>query len=89
MTVKYGGFGRIVACGGESSQVFLHDVESGATRLKLTPPDSERGDIDRFLQVLATTLSIRMYGRYRETLGHGGGGVALDAHGEGLRVLPS
>lgn len=38
MTVKYGGFGRIVACGGESSQVFLHDVESGATRLKLTPP---------------------------------------------------
>lgn len=37
-TMKYGGFGRIIGSGGGSGTIIVHDVESGATKAKLTPP---------------------------------------------------
>ncbi|CEF97509.1 WD40/YVTN repeat-like-containing domain [Ostreococcus tauri] len=37
-TVKYGMFGRVVGSGGGTGQVLVHDVESGAMKLKLAAP---------------------------------------------------
>jgi len=37
-TVKYGMFGRVVASGGTAGHVLVHDVETGETKLKLSPP---------------------------------------------------
>ena len=37
-TVKYGMFGRVVGSGGHDGTVLVRDVESGATKAKLSPP---------------------------------------------------